>query len=405
MSCNLLEKLTQCCLKLEEWGGGLVKEMKENLKLYRNQMKQFRARRDAQGLKLYSEARWNFLRLIEKQEIFWQQRTKQIWLTEGDENSHYFHKYVSKRRSNNHIVGLMDVNGVWRESNEDVQNIIVNYFSNLFQSTQTDGMLTNGEIVLTVTDEQNQNLMLPIQDEEVKNAVFAMHPSKSPGPDGLNPAFFQTYWSIVGRDIVNFCKTFFQTGELPRGVNNTLVCLIPKVKQPQHMTELRPISLCNVLMRILSKVMTNRLKPCLNSIISDKQSAFVEGRLLTDNAIIAFEVNHYIRRKTQGKYGVAGLKIDISKAFDRIEWSFIENMLIKFGFHSLWISRIMACVRSVSYSFLHNGEVFGDVIPQRGIRQGDPLSPYLYIMCAEGLSAIIKRNENVGLIHGCMIAR
>lgn len=105
-------------------------------------------------------------------------------------------------------------------------------------------------------------------------------------------------------------------------------------------------------MRILSKVMTNRLKPCIKSLVSDKQSAFIEGRMLTDNALIAYEVNHYIRRKTQGKYGVAGLKVDISKAYDRLEWSFIENMLEKFGFNQVWINRIMVCVKSVSYSFL-----------------------------------------------------
>lgn len=150
-------------------------------------------------------------------------------------------------------------------------------------------------------------------------------------------------------------------------------------------------------MRILSKVMANRLKPCLNSIISDKQSAFIEGRLLTDNAMIAFEVNHYIRRKTQGKKGVAGLKIDVSKAYDRLEW--------RFGFHLTWISRVMTCVQTVSYSLLRNGGIFGDVHPQRGIRQGDPISLYLYILCAEGLSAIMRNFEETGLLHGVKVAR
>lgn len=117
-------------------------------------------------------------------------------------------------------------------------------------------------------------------------------------------------------------------------------------------------------MHILSKVMTNRLKMCLNSIVSDKQSAFIEGRMLIDNALIAYEVNHYIHRKTQGKYGIAGLKINIFKAYDRLEWSFMENMLMRFGFNHQWIHRVMTCVNSVSYSFLHNGEVFGHIIPQ-----------------------------------------
>ncbi|XP_074325881.1 uncharacterized protein LOC141663935 [Apium graveolens] len=131
--------------------------------------------------------------------------------------------------------------------------------------------------------------------------------------------------------------------------------------------------------------MANTLKPCLNDLISDQQSAFIEGRLLTDNALITFEINHFIKRKTQGLNGVAGFKIDVSKAYDRLKWRFIEQMMHKFGFHQLWVDRVMVCIRTVSYSFLHNGEVFGEVKPQRGIRQGEPISPYLYILCAEGL--------------------
>lgn len=111
-----------------------------------------------------------------------------------------------------------------------------------------------------ISDEQNRKLGDSITSEEVREAVFSMHPEKSPGMDGLNQTFFQTYWNIVGLYVTKFCPEFFDTGELMGGVNHTLVCLIPKVKKPKRMTELRPISLCNVLMRILSKVMENRLK-------------------------------------------------------------------------------------------------------------------------------------------------
>lgn len=120
---------------------------------------------------------------------------------------------------------------------------------------------------------------------------------------------------------------------------------------------------------------------------------------------MAFEINHYIKRKTQGKKGVAGLKLDVSKAYDRLEWRFLEHMLSKFGFSGEWIARVMLCVKTVSYSFIHNGEIFGHINPGRGLRQGDPISPYLYIMCVEGLSAIIRRSEAAVLIHGCVIAR
>lgn len=357
------------------------------------------------GISTYNEVRWEFLNLLEKKEVYWKQRAKMFWLQNGDQNTRFFHRFASARRKSNGFQRIKNEDGDWIESDEDVQGVVTNYFSNLFMSSCLNGKLSYREEVNQVTEMENMELGAEVMAEEVHNAVFSMYPEKSPGLDGLNPAFFQTYWSIVGRDVVRFCQYYMSSGELPSGINQTLVCLIPKVKVPKEMTDLRPISLCNVLVRILSKVLANRLKPCLKSLISDRQSAFIEGRLLNDNALIAFEVNHYMRRLSQGKNGMAGFKIDISKAYDRLEWDFIRNMMFKFGFSALWTERIMGLITSVSYSFIRNGEVFGDVTPHRGVRQGDPISPYIYIMCAEGLSSMIRRNEEVGILHGCTIAR
>lgn len=287
-----------------------------------------------------------------------------------------------------------------------MQSIVVSYFEGMFAtSTTAGGNLTTREKVAAVTHEKNEELLKGVTEEEVRAATFSMHPAKSPGIDGLNPGFFQVFWNVVGPDVTKFCQGFFETGEMQLGVNRTLIYLIPKVKKPVHMSELRPISLCNVLVRIVSKVLANKLKSCLNTLISDNQSAFIEGRLLTDNALLAYDINHCIKRRTQGKHGIAGLKLDISNAYDRLEWGYIESMLDKFGFKNRWIQRVMACIKSVTYSFMNNGKVFGDVCPQRGIRQGDPIFPYIYILCAEGLSSILRRNEEVGLIHGVSIAR
>lgn len=294
---------------------------------------------------------------------------------------------------------------MWHDTDDGVQQVILRYFEDIYSSRATGECISDRIQFRKISEHQGHELIRPIVEDEVKNAVFAMHPEKSPGIDGLNPAFFQTYWDIVRSDVVAFCQEFFTTGELPEGVNRTLVCHIPKVKNPKQVSELRPISLCNVLMRILSKIMANRLKPCLHSVISDKQSAFIEGRLLTDNALIAFKLTHYIKRKTQGHDGMAGLKVDVSKAYDRLEWCYLEHMLNRFGFPVIWIHRVMQCVQTVSYSFIQNGKVFGNIQPHRGLRQGDPISPYLYILCVEGLSGLIRKHEETGLIHWCRIAR
>lgn len=141
------------------------------------------------------------------------------------------------------------------------------YFASLFTSSGSTEGLTEREIVSRITGEQNATLLVPVTMKEVRHAVFSMHGDKSPGPDGLNPTFYQSFWNIVGVDVVEFFNRFIVEGVLPEGVNHTLVCLIPKIKQPERMKDMRPISLCNVLFRVLSKVLENRLKPCLSSII------------------------------------------------------------------------------------------------------------------------------------------
>ncbi|XP_074342618.1 uncharacterized protein LOC141680232 [Apium graveolens] len=212
-----------------------------------------------------------------------------------------------------------DEQGVWREEKEEIRHVVTTYFIQLFTSTGMESRLSERENVNRIIEEENNMLLSEVTPEEVKKAVFSLHPDKSPGKDRLNPAFFQSFRNIVGPDVFNFYKVFLNTWELPM------------------------------------EVFSNRLKLCLGSLISSTQSAFMEGRLLTNNALIASEVNHYIKRHTQGRNGVAGLKIDISKAYDRLEWDFIQHMMEKFGFNVTWISQIKKLIQTVSYSFLHDG--------------------------------------------------
>jgi hypothetical protein len=183
------------------------------------------------------------------------------------------------------------------------------------------------------------------------------------------------------------------------------IVLIPKKKPSLRVTEFRPISLCNVIYKIVSKVLANRLKRILPHIISPNQSAFVAGRHITDNILVAYETMHTMSSVLKGKGGFMALKLDMSKAYDRVEWTFLEGVMRRMGFEGSWIRLIMNCITSVSYSVLLNGDPYGYILPTRGIRQGDPISPYLFIMCAEALSAMLQAAERCRAITGVPIAR
>jgi hypothetical protein len=143
---------------------------------------------------------------------------------------------------------------------------------------------------------------------------------------------------------------------MPPGWNDTVIVLIPKVKQPKKLKDLRPISLCNVLYKLISKVLANRLKNVLPEIISPSQSAFVPGRLITDNVLLAYELTHHLNKKRKGASGLAAIKLDMSKAYDRIEWPFLKKMMQRLGFQESWVNLIMKCVTTVSYQIKVNGE-------------------------------------------------
>ena len=152
-------------------------------------------------------------------------------------------------------------------------------------------------------------------------------------------------------------------------------------------------------------MVANRLKIVLPLIISESESAFVPGRLITDNVITAFEINHFLRKKTAGKVGHFSLKIDMSKAYDKVEWGFLEKMLLKLGFDCTFVNVVMRCVSTASFLIVLNGDPVGFFKPGKGLCQGDPLSPYLFILCAEGLSSLYQVAEQNGKFPGIRVSR
>uniref|UniRef100_A0A2N9G219 Uncharacterized protein n=1 Tax=Fagus sylvatica TaxID=28930 RepID=A0A2N9G219_FAGSY len=267
--------------------------------------------------------------LLLKEERMWKQRSRESWLKEGDHNTKFFHNRASHRKRRNTISALRMANG---EVVTD-ENLIGAQFIEYYQALFTAQPLEDTEVVLDsiqpcVTQEMNQSLTCPFTEEEVLIAMKQMGPLKAPGPDGMPPIFYQSYWHVVGKDITAAVLYCLQSGTLLPALNHTFVTLIPKTKSPETVTEYRPISLCNVLYKLISKVLANRLKKILPHIISETQSAFVPGRLITDNILIAFETLHHMHNKRTGKVGSMALKLDMSKAYDRVEWGFVKQEIL-----------------------------------------------------------------------------
>uniref|UniRef100_A0A803PNH7 Reverse transcriptase domain-containing protein n=1 Tax=Cannabis sativa TaxID=3483 RepID=A0A803PNH7_CANSA len=346
--------------------------------------------------------------LLEQEEIYWQQRSRVDWLQAGDRNTKFFHAKASARKSNNTIKFLIDENGNRVSSKSELAAAIHDYFAEIFSTSTLDEVAlatTLSTIPSTVTAEMNDTLLKPFEATEVEAALHSMAPDKSPGIDGMSPMFYQHNWAVVGHLVTAAVLSVLNDGADPTSLNKTLITLIPKIKKPQRLQDFRPISLCTVISKLVTKVLVNRFKHVLPYVISESQSAFLPNRLITDNVLVAFELVNAIKNKTSGRKGVASLKLDMSKAFDRVEWNFIEKVMGKMGFASDWIRLIMSCLRTNSFSFILNGEVTGSLLPSRGLRQGCPLSPYLFLICSEALSRLLQHEEEVGHLNGFKLTR
>lgn len=237
----------------------------------------------------------------------WKQRAKQQWLREGDRNTRFFQAAVKHRRNKNKIIALKNSIGDWHTSQCDMNGIIESYFHDLFRGQDRDDTHKAAHSFLTnvnlpkLSSEQFDSLILPITKMEVETAIFQMDGNKAPSPDGFPISFFQHYWQLVEQDVYAMVHRFFHRGFILKELNLTNLVLIVKKECPETPGDFRPISLCNVTYRIISKVLANRLKDVIPSLISKFQNAFVKGRNISDNIILAGEMLHTSIRKRDPK--------------------------------------------------------------------------------------------------------
>jgi len=212
-----------------------------------------------------------------------------------------------------------------------------------------------------------------------------MNPYKAPGPDGFEASFYQQHWTILKEQLYAAIKDFFGLGKLLKEFNHAFITLIPKVDNSETTSQFRPISLCNTFYKFVAKILVNPLRLLLERIIHPTQSAFVPQRAIHDNILRAHEViNKFYHMK--GKKGYVAVKLDMEKAYDRLEWDFLLLCFTHLGFHPIWINWIRECISTVPYSVLVKNEPCGFFKPTRGLRQGDPLSPYLFFICMDVLA-------------------
>lgn len=321
---------------------------------------------------------------------FLYQKAKCRYFLQSDHNTKLFHSIIKRNVKKNTIPVLVKEDGHLIAGIVEVICEFLTYYQGLLgtavEVTEIDlGMFFCGP---SVSHDSMEELVRLPTDVEIKHALFGIGKDKSSGPDGYSSGFFKTSWDIVGVDVCNAVREFFTSGCLLRQLNHTIIALIPKSSNASREGDFRPIALCNVVYKIISKLLANRLETVLPGIIDEAQSAFISGRSMIENIHLAQElIKGYNRKRVSPR---CLIKVDLRKAYDSVDWSFLRAVLGGLGFPPLFVAWIMECVTTVSYSIQINGDIHGLFPGRRGLRQGDPLSPYLFVMCLEYFSRLLR---------------
>ncbi|XP_019181390.1 PREDICTED: uncharacterized protein LOC109176414 [Ipomoea nil] len=281
---------------------------------------------------------------LAQEELLWFQKSRRAWIEDGDKNTNFYHKDNQVERNNpdrHHGYSL--------------------------NPTEADCLTRTADT------------------QEVRKAVFGMKRMGNPGPDGIQAAFYQDFWDIVSNPITDLVNQALTTGRVPVGILESFVTLIPKKDNTESAADFRPITLLNVVFKIITKVVVNRLRPLMDKLVGPHQNSFLPGRSTLDNIVLTQEIMHSMRNK-KGKKGSLVMKVDLHKAYDSIDWGFLEHTLQDFGFPRQLISLVLFSLKESTIGILWNGGKLPNYTPGRGLRQGNPLASYLFILAMEKLS-------------------
>lgn len=328
--------------------------------------------------------------LLRQEELYWYQKSRAQWIHSGDRNTRFYHVSTITRRRRNKIEALKTQGHDWCQDQSILKAHVRQYFVDLFGDSQQRSSRPIAVDALPQISQPDMELLTNrVELWETTRAVKSMHPYKAPDPDGFQPFLFQRFWNVVGPSVHSIVVQAFETGTFDARLNDTLLVLIPKLDNPETVKQFRPISLCNVVYKIISKVMVMRLQKFIFNFVNPLQASFIPGRHAADNILIAQEMVHSIHTSQATRGGML-VELDLEKAYDKVDWKFLLDTLRLFCFPEITIKLISSCISSTSLAVLWNGERTTCFKPGRGLRQGDPLSPYLFVLYLERLSARIS---------------
>lgn len=308
------------------------------------------------------------------------------WFKDGDRNKKNFHAQVNGRRRRLQLKGIQNAEGDWIENDEDMASEAVEFFKAQFhEDIAPDAFDIINHVPHMVNSKQNQELLKQPTKEETNHVVFGLNGDSAGGSDGFTGCFFHTCWDIIREDVHHMVKAFFNGHELPKFITHTNLVLLPKKKEVITFSDMRPISLSNFVNKIFSRVVHERLVDLLPNLISDEQEGFVKGRSIVENMLLTQEIITDIRLRTKVGPNVV-IKLDMTKAYDRLSWIFLTEVLRKIGIGERFVGLIFGIISNNWYSVLLNGQQYGFYKSTRGVKQEDPLSPTIFILAVEALS-------------------
>lgn len=379
---------------LQSWSARFVGSIRSQLEIAKEILYRLEIARDHRSLADHEErlrkvVKLKSLGLSSLQRTVARQESRLLWLSEGDAPTKFFHIHANARQRKKFIHTLVHQGQVVVDEAAKAQIAFDHFDALLGTPPQRTCSIELSRIGLPMVD------MAGMDDhfieQEIWNVIKSLHPDKAPGPDGFTARFLQVTWEIIRPDImVAFDALWHKDGRSLHSINDAILILLPKSAEAPSITDYRPISLIHCLGKLFSKVLANRLAPKLQDLVHISQSAFIKGRSIHDNFRFVHKAAKLLHARKKSRLL---LKIDIAKAFDLVAWPFLLELMAHMGFPPAWLEWTSMLLSTASTRISMNGAPGARICHARGLRQGDPLSPMLFLLVMEALSALIRKAD------------